>query len=250
MKNYLGSFGKGTETSRSFNISEAGGDWCHVSCLYHPESENPLAETVSAKDKCYMVRLQKVYRSFETSLAARRKLNPADVLNAAIGELELRLTNGEKIDWLRISVGGSLPPVDEARKNDRFRKALRRLADVCNRWGVKVHLPIEETEKARFYRRVLQGLGITVRESLQDPEAYKTATGAVSWVAGLDIQSGRNIRARRVEAARQQAAERRESTGRKTIVCPAVVNPKNEKAKCGSCTACAYEHIDVVYPLH
>jgi len=58
--------------------------------------------------------------------------------------------------------------------------------------------------------------------------------------------------------SRALARARTEKTGRKCIVCPAVVVSFNHrhdkarlaKAKCGNCTACAHGHVDVIYPLH
>jgi hypothetical protein len=77
-------------------------------------------------------------------------------------------------------------------------------------------------------------------------------------VAGADIVSGRDIRKRRLEAARGMAKQRSAQTHRKTIVCPAVAasflhrfEPERiAKCKCGKCQACARPHIDIVFPFH
>jgi len=115
-----------------------------------------------------------------------------------------------------------------------------------------------------------------VRESLQTkkmtPEtiaSHPIPEGPVSFTAGEDVPAGPNKRARVIAAAREAAAAWARLTGRKTIVCPAVVvsflsrskstnggrSPEQladwrARAKCGSCTACALAHVDVVYPAH
>jgi hypothetical protein len=96
--------------------------------------------------------------------------------------------------------------------------------------------------------------------------AHAIPAGAVSFTAGENVGKGSDKRRRILAAAVAAAAAWSARTGRKTIVCPAVrvsflsryKNGKTrdenrawrESAKCGSCTACAQSHIDIVYPAH
>ena len=116
-------------------------------------------------------------------------------------------------------------------------------------------MPTESFSKARFYRSLVGNLAV-VRESIQGGlQRLKSASGAISFVAGIQSQT----RVERVETARMAAKMRRDSTGRKTIVCPAILNSwaarrdknkLNARAKCGACVACAMGNVDIVYPLH
>ena len=178
----------------------------------------------------------------------------ARIVAMALLELQELERKGIAIPWFRFSTNGSLPMVADV--SPLFRSQLRALCSWLVTRGIPIHLPVESAGKAEFYRSIVGDI-VTVRESLQDPTAHVTTQGAVSWVAGADIV-GKDTFRRRIAAARSQAAERYSATGRKTVVCPAIVASflqrlgadRNEKTKCGSCNACALQHIDVVYPKH
>lgn len=247
----LGTFGKGIDGSITVNFGVSGGKHCDTRCKHHPEST-----AADATRACYAVRAEQ--RPDRQQLAA--KLQRHETIPAAlvcgralleIQELELR---GKRIPWLRISTNGSLPQPETVRGSKLFRSQFRALLQHCQQSGIPVHIPVETALKRRFYDALVGDL-VTIRESAQTANRFYRAPCAVSFTAGNSSQT----RAERVETARQVAARRRLSTGRKSIVCPAVLNSfaakrnpalKNDRAKCGACTACSAAEVDVVYPLH
>lgn len=275
----LGSFSKGTNGSVSINFGMSGGSNCSKRCIHHPDSKR-----TNATRKCYAAVVER--RADRVQL--REKLErheglPAYALcGAALRELQEMERKNKLPPWVRFSTNGSLPMTANA--GALFLNQLRTLVKWIVDRGIPVHIPVETRNKAEFYRDAIGDL-VTIRESLQATGSHTTAEGAVSWVAGADI-TGKNIRARRAERSRQEARERREATGRKTIVCPAVCNgwkmktaqsqasgalrkhgensPEHAetlaqvdiasaaalKAKCGNCIACSLPSVDVVYPLH
>lgn len=278
MADILGTFSKGVDGSYSLNFHYAGGNNCDTSCRHHPDSaaENPTHACYAAKVEQRGDRIPLLNK-----LKRHAKQGATFVCNAALLELQKIHLAGQQVAWLRLSTGGSLPqPADVT---DSLRQALRALLTYCRQTGIDVHIPVETNEKAEFYRSIIGDLAC-IRESLQESGSHTTAENAVSWVAGDDITTGRNIRQRRIAAAMQQAAERRQATGRKTIVCPAVVagfrlktsqailqgakrrnnaadieaaaaevdrrRQADKRSKCGSCKACSLSGCDIVYPLH
>jgi hypothetical protein len=134
---------------------------------------------------------------------------------------------------------------------------LVKVLEFCQANRIPVHFPVETYGKARYYRSLVGKLAV-VRESAVSPERFLRAKGPASAVAGTPGTT----RESRIAAARELAAERRQETGRKVIVCPAVLNswassrtrkdsiPANPRAKCGACVACSLHDVDIVYPLH
>jgi hypothetical protein len=247
----LGSFSKAADGSVSVNHGVSGGPDCDSDCAHHPESTAP-----NPTRACYAARTEKRpdRRQLAEKLRRHQGLPPALLIGAALVELRQLVERGKTPPWIRLSTNGSLPKPKNA--SPLFLSQLRAFLAYAKDQGIPVHIPVESKRKARFYRKAIGNLAV-VRESLQGLDAVETADGPVSLVAGADIR-GRNIRRRRVEAARNLAKRRREATGRKCIVCPAVVvsffyrsDPdRRAKAKCGRCTACAEAHVDIVYPLH
>jgi hypothetical protein len=246
----LGTFSKGTAGAVSVNFGLSGGVHCDKACVHHPQSKAPRPTLA-----CYAVRTeQRPDRSqLADKLERHEGLPPALIVGAALVELQLLIDGGKTPPWIRLCTNGSLPQPEKATK--LFLAQLKAFLAYAKQNGVPIHLPVETNAKARFYRRRVVGLAV-VRESLQRPGS--NARGPVSIVAGVDITSGRNVRRRRLAAARRLAKERTAKTGRKCIVCPAVAvsflhrfEPERiAKAKCGKCQACARPHIDVVFPFH
>ena len=247
----LGTFGKGVDGSVSINFSVSGGDNCDTACVHHPQST-----ANNATFACYAARSE--IRPDRAQLAAKltrhERMPAALVCGKALLELQELLRRRKRIPWVRISTNGSLPQIDDVRGNKLFRSQFRALLSFCKDNAIPIHIPVETYAKARFYRSLLGDLA-TIRESVQRLGRFTSASGAVSVVAGAKSES----RIERVEIARQVARERREATGRKCIVCPAVLNGfaarrdrslLNINAKCGNCTACANSLVDIVYPLH
>jgi hypothetical protein len=247
----LGSFGKALPDAVSINFGLSGGRNCDVRCKHHPDS--------TAKDatkQCYAVRIEiRPDRiQLKGKLERHENMPPALVCNRATLEIITAVERGIVIPWARISTAGSLPQPEDVREDKAFRDAFRRLLETCRQYGIPVHIPVETYEKARFYR-ALAGDLVVIRESAQSDRRFLRAKGAVSVVGGTPEMS----RLERVEKSRELAAKRRELTGRKTVVCPAITNSfaarrdpskKNDRAKCGACVACSLAHIDIVYPLH
>jgi hypothetical protein len=246
----LGTFSKGTKGSVSVNFARSGGVHCDPSCVHHPQSKAPRPTLA-----CYAVRTER--RPDRSQLADKLErheaLPPALIVGAALVELRQLVDRGKAPPWVRLSTNGSLPQPKRATK--LFLSQLRTFLAYAKQNGIPVHIPVESHRKAVFYRKHVGHLAI-VRESLQGPTLARS--GPVALVAGVDIVKGRNVRRRRLEAARRLAKQRTAKTGRKTIVCPAVAmsflhrfEPNRiAKAKCGKCKACSRADIDVVYPLH
>lgn len=279
MANVLGSFSKGADGSVSINFGTSGGSNCSKRCIHHPDSKR-----ANATRKCYAAAVERRADRVQLheKLKRHERMTAARLCGAALLELQRMERQGKLPPWVRFSTNGSLPMPSSA--GNLFLIQLRSLVQWIVDRGIPVHLPVESHDKAEFYREAIGDL-VTVRESLQTPGSHTTAQGAVSWVAGADI-TGKNIRARRIERARQEAKERREATGRKAVVCPAVCNgwklktaqsqasgalrkhgessPEHNEtlaqvqnatvaasnAKCGNCIACSLPSVDIVYPLH
>lgn len=248
----LGTFGKGIDGSISINFGVSGGPDCDTSCKHHPEST-----AKDATNLCYAARseIRPDRTQLAKKLARHQEMPPALVLGRALFEIQQIIGRGKVVPWVRISTNGALPMPSKVRGNKLFRSQLRALLSYCSDHKIPVHLPTESYQKARFYRAMIKDLAV-IRESIQGgARRLKTAVGAISYVAGMKSQT----RLQRVESARVAAKMRRDSTGRKTIVCPAILNSwaarrdkskLNKRAKCGACVACAMPNVDVVYPLH
>lgn len=251
MRTILGTFSKGIDGSVSINFGVSGGRNCETSCRHHPDST-----AADATRGCYAARseIRPDRKQLANKLAEIEAMPPALVCGAALVELRQRTDKGKRIPWVRISTNGSLPNPREVRGNKLFRSQFKALISFCRQHDIPVHIPVESYKKARFYRALLGDLAV-VRESAQSADRFINAVGSVSTVGGNKGDGRRSC----VEQSRNIAQQRRESTGRKVIVCPAVLNSfaarrdksrYNPLAKCGSCTACADPLVDIVYPHH
>ncbi len=251
----LGTFGKGVENSISINFGLSAGNNCETNCQHHPNNNGA----------CYAVRVEiRPDRKGLTDKLARHEAMPGWMIcGKAIIEIKKLLSRGYTIPWARFSTNGSLPKPSEIRNDKLFRTQFRALIKLLSDNAIPMHLPVESNKKARFYRSLVGDL-VAIRESIQKKSRFESAVGAVSIVVGTG-----KLR-ERIETARKTAKQRTENTGRKTIVCPAVVasfkfklknrglttEQKTElksrygKAKCGACTACSDPCCDIVYPIH
>lgn len=261
----LGGFGKAIENSVSLNFGVSGGDDCDTKCRMHPDYVLPdHLKPIGLENKCYALTTEKRFdrKQLADKLVRHSKMNPAMICGRAIIEVQDVLRREFDIPWFRFCTNGPLPKVTKARKNKLFLSQLRKLVELLVANNIPVHLPVETHAKAKFYRSIVGDL-IEVRESLQDVKRFNTAKGSVSFVVGVGTLP------ERIEQARAAAKARTDSTGRKTIVCPAVVagfqkklknrglnivekedlKARYSKQKCGACKACA-QNVDVVYPSH
>lgn len=269
----IGSFSKGIDGAASINFGRSGGENCDIGCRHHPAH---YADGRPRAGLCYAAVVEA--RADRVQLARkldRHEAIPAErIVRKALHELEREELHGRPArPWLRFSTNGALPMPQNA--PSRLITALRALLAFTNRRGTPVHLPVESAEKAAFYREQLGDI-VTVRESIQTPdmtpetiERHPIPAGACSFTAGESVAPGAGKRSRILAAADAAAKAWAKRTGRKTIVCPAVrvsflartkagkagrsaadVDAWRSRAKCGSCTACALAHIDIVYPAH
>ena len=272
----LGTFSKGIKSARTLNFGISGGANCETSCRHHPVHYRDVFGA-PRDGACYawIVEGRADRQQLAGKLDRHEKLPASIVTGKALVELSRALMRGATVGWLRISTNGAVPKPAEAIADRRFIPLLREFLETCNRHGIPVHFPVESAEKARFYREKVGDL-VTIRESIQthdmSPETierHDIPGGACSFTAGEKVGAGPHKRARILAAAAAAAAAWARRTGRKTIVCPAVRvsflartkagrgNRSAEQvarwragAKCGSCTACALAHVDVVYPAH
>jgi hypothetical protein len=244
----LGTFSKGITGSLSVNFGLSGGTNCDTRCKHHPEST-----AADATHACYAVRNEKFYPSVLRKLTRHETMPPALLCGRAIIEIQARIDAGKPIPWLRVSTNGAVPMPAQARADKLFCSQFRALITLCRQHDIPVHFPVESYEKQRFYAALLGDLA-TVRESAQTDRRFLSAKTPVATTA----RKGAN-RVETVDNARMLARKRREKTGRKTVVCPAVLNTfaarkdpskRNDRAKCGACVACADALVDIVYPCH
>tara|TARA_R100001198_G_scaffold83539_1_gene56996 strand:- start:241 stop:1002 length:762 start_codon:yes stop_codon:yes gene_type:complete len=242
-RNVLGSFGKAVPGSAALNMGRSGGKNCWRGCVHHPDSVSPFASPIDTR--CYAARCES--RPDRQQLAAKldriEDADPDDVIDQADAELRQRQY---RLPWFRLSAFGSVPDRIPA----GFAGMLRRLHDA----GTPIHFPIECPDRVNRYRDALPD-GIAVRWSipLGDGIDWITYPEPCSTVAG----SMKDRPMKRIQDARDAASIRRKHTGRRTVVCPAIVTTtlrrtdKSVRAvKCGECRHCADPSVDVVYPVH
>lgn len=270
----LGTFSKGVKSARQLNFGRSGGKNCSTTCRHHPEH---YPEGSPRDGACYAWIVEKRHDRVQLAekLDRHESLPPSQIVGAALVELSRAIIHGKAPEWLRISTNGAVPEPADALADRRFIPLLREFLGTAAAAGIPVHFPVESAEKAEFYRRHVGDL-VTIRESVQTADMsaetiseHAIPSGACSFTAGENVGAGPNKRARILAAAAAAAAAWARRTGRKTIVCPAVrvsflsrtktgrgarnaeqVKQWRNAAKCGSCTACALAHVDVVYPAH
>ena len=233
----LGEFSKALPGSHSLNFARSGGKNCDPRCSHF-------------RTDCYAERceIRPDRAELAAKLARHESTDPAELARRARYEIGWELSRGIRAPWFRLFTNGSVP----SRPSRRFALELRQLLAYLHTNRIPVHFPIETLEKARTYRRVVQGLCV-VRESCHTEARWLNAAGPVSISGG----SAEMNRIERVNESKRLCRARTMATGRKCIVCPAVASRyihgvPNDKAKCGTggCTACANPFIDVVYPKH
>jgi hypothetical protein len=271
----LGSFSKGIDRAAQLNFGLSGGANCDTGCRHHPAHYPAGADRAGI---CYakVVELRHDRVQLADKLARHEAAPASAIVGKALHELEREKLHGRPArPWFRISTNGAVPKPATAIADRLFLPRLRSLLEFCRQRGTPVHFPVESAEKAAFYREHVGALAV-VRESIQTPDmspatiaGHAIPAGPVSFTAGESVTPGKDKRKRILAAADAAAAAWAKLTGRKTIVCPAVrvsflsrtkagkagrdaaaVEAWRKRAKCGSCTACALAHVDIVYPAH
>jgi hypothetical protein len=252
--NVFSTFGKGDERSIALNFGKSSGSNCSTTCRHHKNStaDNPTHACYSSTAESMRPTVGQFLLAQETSGALQT------IGNAMIqlGELlELLKAKKEKLSFFRISAAGSVPSRDQIPQQDRkrFETLFRQLIQVIVSHGAKVHFPVETVSKKAYYDSFLGDL-ITVRLSCQSIESFMSSAES-SFVVGESItnKTSKSVKRDRIELARKIAAERYRITGRKTIVCPAIVSTfekRDRKIQCGDCDACSRKNLDIIYPLH
>jgi len=236
----VGMFGKGNDNSHAINFNTSAGADCSLKCRLNPNNKKTIARKKNgeAVETCYAVRNEAYRKNVGALNRLRGKTNPVTILNYATVKLSTVCNS-----WIRFSTHGSVPRISRAKKTRGFIRALETFCYRMRRNNNKIHLPIEEIGKARFYRSIVEKYGFIVRLSCQsESQAFDKNNGQRSFVVGTRKQS----RAER-ETIAYDFARKIRANGETAVVCPAIVST----AKCGDCKACASDKVDmVVYPLH
>ncbi|MEC7294455.1 MAG: hypothetical protein VXU46_06135 [Planctomycetota bacterium] len=254
----LGTYSKGNEFSVSINFGLSGGRHCSIDCWHNPNNPDP-----NAGGDCYAFRaeLRPDRKQLRAKLERHESMPASRVIGKATLELQDLIRRGKRIDWARISTNGSVPLAGSDDFNHLFISQLRAFLSVCKQNDIEVHFPLETEEETEAYRKVVGDL-VVVRESIQNPADFVHAEGEISTSIGRGLPL-----IERVKLSRDLAKQRREATGRKAIVCPAVTSSFKLKltrdpeakakarevannSKCGNCTACANRGMDIIYPAH
>ena len=256
--NVFSSFTKGDDGSFSLNFGRSSGENCDVGCQHHKNSihSDPTFACYSSTSEFQRASV----RSFLDDQEGRGALQTLGLAMIHFGELLAFAQNNEEtvdITWLRFSSAGSAPPEDKIpiHEKKRYEKLLRQFVVRVLSHGIKVHFPVESQAKWEYYNRLIGDL-ITIRLSNQTDDQFLSTPVPSSRVVGKEITTKTHpgkVFVERIKLAKQIAKQRYENTGRKTIVCPAIVSTfekREKKILCGNCTACANRNLDVIYPLH
>lgn len=254
-ENIFNSFGKGCDKSIALNWDMSSGANCSTSCRHHRDS---TAE--NATNACYSTTAESMRPSVRDSLERKGNMSPLEIIGLAyiqLGELFTMLdSRGEILEFFRMSSAGSVPPRESIPEHERKRyETIFRLFIVALvKRNVAIHFPVEDISKWEYYNSIVGDL-CTVRLSLQDVESETSEKRPCSFVVGEDIRTSnsKSVKRDRISLAKKRAHERYIATGRKTIVCPAIVSTfekREKKIHCGECDACSRASVDVVYPLH
>jgi hypothetical protein len=254
-QNIFNSFGKGVDRSISLNWDMSSGQNCSVTCRHHRDS---IAQ--NATHACYSTTAESMRPSVKDSLERKGKISPLAIIGLAyiqLGELFTFLdSRNEVLEFFRMSSAGSVPPRENIPEHERkrYETIFRLFCLALVKRGVAIHFPVEDAPKWEYYHGIVGDI-VTVRLSLQDMASEVTELRPCSFVVGEDIRAhnSKSVKRDRIAVAKRRASERYKATGRKTIVCPAIVSTfekRKTKIYCGDCDACSRAGVDVVYPLH
>ena len=222
----LSNFGKGITESRAGNFSRSASDNCDKKCRWF-------------NNGCYAERLEAFRPSLANKLERHELAAPTELVESMQVEM---MAETEPVYWFRFSSQGSVPKAKVTRTK-RYRAAFRNFCKYLHdRLGKRrIHLPVESHSKAKAYREIV-GPYAVVRESLQTTDRLRDLRGPCSIVVGSKGMSRLDK-----ELDSYRLADSMRAEGHTAVVCPAVVGD----SKCGKCTACADERVElVVYPLH
>ena len=185
---------------------------------------------------CYAKRVETRRPVVQLATTKARRTHPTIICNQAILWLKLRRI----CPWFRVSVFGSLPHVSVARRSKGFREAFRAMVGEAKSIGAKIHIPVESSLKAKYYQAIVGNMAV-VRESVQSERRFINHIAPISYVVGTNGDKKRD----KLIKAKQLIKKRYEKTGRRAILCPAIIS----NSKCGKCIACSVD-VDVIYLKH
>ena len=220
----IGTYGKGIAGSATINFTVSGGKHCDDSC--------PLKG-----NGCYAEQTGKVKPSITVNLE-RKEANFSDFIAAVASDKGIAKI--ENAPWVRFAAFGSIPAPTTWTEKDR--ENMRKIAQAAESHG-RYHFPIETVEKARAlhevgFTRVRVSDGASVEARLNGFPVSIVVTGEKRAV-------GKNKRQHAAPAFAKAKAYRKNGVNAK--VCPAITG----SAKCGECTMCANNDVDIViYPMH
>lgn len=225
----LSKFSKGIKESRSLSFARSASVNCEKSCR-------------QISGACYALHPEKQYRNYGKKLIRHSKISPVNLVNLARYEL----SQTKKIKWFRLSVSGSVPSKRQLSKENWVKLSIvmrETLSELITR-GTKIHFPVESLNKANAYRKMLVGIPIVVRRTIQDPRGLRTFNDHCAFVVG-STPGRHNI------GESFKLAHDIRKLGKTAIVCPAIKGVSRVGSKCGKCTACASAMVDlVIYPKH
>jgi len=215
------------------SFGESGGALCDDDCKHK-------------RGSCYWMRLQVGRPTTRSAMARLESLGGLRVVRAAIATMPRRFA------WMRWSVSAGVPmPEHFGNRADwrAFRREFRRANQQAIESGADVHLPTESARKARILRRMLSGLGVVVRRSVQSARVSdllraKDHRAFTVYAPGHRVTAGpvgKLQKRANIEAAHDLAREVR-AAGSSCVVCPF----SSSGRLCGDCRACASDRVDVV----
>ena len=220
----IGTYGKGITGSTTVNFTHSGGQHCDDSC--------PLKGNV-----CYAEHTAKLKPSIAKNLE-KKESDFSGYLKALTTEKALAKLAGSS--WTRFAAFGSIPAPSTWTIQDRM--ALRLIAAAVSHGNY--HFPIETVEKAEALKALgFKNMRVSIGEA--NEAIAKGFPVSVSFDCGKRAV-GKNKR-KIAQPAFDYAKTVKATTGLNAKVCPAI--PGN--AKCGQCTMCADNNVDmVIYPVH
>lgn len=246
-------FGKGNERSIAGNFGRSSGKNCSRACPHHKNSVH--ADPTFA---CYSSTSELMRPSVRSFLDEQEERGALETIGLMVIEFQELATMAKakntKIDWVRFSSAGSVPEKNDIplHERKRFEILLRLFCKLVRDAGAKIHFPVETETKRDYYQGIVGELAV-VRLSCHSAKAFEEQSPS-STVVGKHItnKTSKQVKLDRLNFARELAKSRYLKTGRKTIVCPAIVANvlKRDPIHCGTCDACANKNIDVIYPLH
>jgi len=225
----LSKFSKGISNSRAISFSLS-------------ESKNCDSNCKMLKNGCYAKQPERQYKHYRKKLVRHHKTLPSNLIYKALGEL---MAMKKPVSFFRVSVSGSLPKRSQlSNKNWRlFGKSFKDLVNYLNSVGANTHIPVESMDKARSYRAMLKGTGVTVRRSVQDRywrRSLLKSRDAVSYVVEKEQDSQEIMKACR-------------DNNLTVVNCAAIkgVSQSGKQTLCGICKSCSDSRVDIVlYEKH